>query len=441
MLRKFVQVALAMLALGLVSPASAETIEALFWEDKSSRAISEPDEIDTTDIVGRFRGVRVYALDGTSVEIAKVEINYADGSKHIEDRGSPTKLNTFNSRTRVIGPENGYGPEKFIDEVVVHYQATGEKQHARLRIVGVTTERAARAKRTPADVAVGPGARRPSEMVTPVASRDGSGASSVVVIPPPSGPDAAGGDVLFGVQSVSFGTDRDVIRVGTELGKFDKIRLRVFDNDIFMTELRVIYSNGEPDVLAVEANIPANARTKWFALKGDRFIKEIQLVYRSKPSFRGQARVEVYGEYAEGWFAPMPSNMRPGQISYAGEAFKHGPNRGWLYLGGQQPKFISVKKGLGYETDTVMVHRNRGFNRIRLDVKDRAITLNKLTIIYSDNSTDVVDVGKAIEAGSGYTVPTLKAKPIKEIQVSYRSRIFDRKATSSGYAFVEFWAQ
>lgn len=440
MLRKVFQVALAMVVLGLFSPASADyTIEALFWEDKSSRAISEPDEIDTTDIVGRFRGVRIYALDGTSVEIDKVVINYADGSKYVEDRGSPTKLNTFNSRTRVIGPENGYGPDKFIDEVVIHYNSSGEKQHARLRVVGVTTERAARAKRTPADIAVGPGNRRPSEMVTPASSRDDGRPSSVIAAP--SSADAAGGDVLFGVQSVGFGVDRDVIRVGAELGKFDKIRLRVFDNDIFMTELRVVYSNGEPDVLAVEANIPANARTKWFALNGDRFIKEIQLVYRSKPSFRGQARVEVYGEYAEGWFSPMPSNTRPGQISYSGEAFKHSANRGWLYLGGQQPKFISVKKGLGYETDTVMVHRNRGFNRIRLDVKDRAITLNELKIIYSDQSADLLKVGKAIEAGSGYTVPTLKAKPIKEIEVSYRSRIFDRKATSSSYAFVEFWAQ
>ena len=88
-----------------------------------------------------------------------------------------------------------------------------------------------------------------------------------------------------------------------------------------------------------------------------------------------------------------------------------------------------------------MLFRSRGFNRIRLDVKDRAITLNELKIIYSDQSADLLKVGKAIEAGSGYTVPTLKAKPIKEIEVSYRSRIFDRKATSSGYAFVEFWAQ
>ena len=439
MLRRIWHVALALLALGILSPASAETIEAVLSEDKSARILSEADQIDTTEVVGKFRGVRVYALDGTSVEIAKVEVIYADGSKHIEEGGGPIKLDKYNVRTRLIGPENGRAPEKFIDEVIIHYRTSGDQQRARLRVVGVTSERSARAKRLPSDIAVGPGARPGGAPEPPVASPGGSGPASVVIVP--SGPDAAGGDVLFGVQSVGFINDRDVIRVGAELGKFDKIRLRVHDNDIFLKELRVIYSNGEPDILELEANVPANARTKWFDLKGDRFIREIQLSYRSRPGFGGKARVEVYGEYAEGWFKPTLAAGRSGQITYAGEAFRHGANKGWLYLGGQQPKFISVKKGLGYETDTVMVHRNRGFNRIRLDVKDRAITLNKLTIVYGDNSTDVISVGKAVEAGASYTVPTLKARSIKELQVSYRSRIFDSKATSQGYAFVEFWAQ
>ena len=440
MLRKLWHVALALCVLSVLTPAHAETIEAILSEDKSSRALPEVDQIDTTEIIGKFRAVRIYALDGTSVGIAKVEVIYADGSKHIEDAGGPIKLDRYTIRTRLIGPENGRGPEKFIDEVVVHYLDSGDQQRARLRVVGVASERAARAKRQPSDIAVGPGARSGDAPEASTASRDSSSATAPVVIIP-SGPDAAGGDVLFGVQSVGFINDRDVIRVGAELGKFDKIRLRVHDNDIFLKELRVIYSNGEPDILELEANVPANARTKWFDLKGDRFIREIQLSYRSRPGFRGQARVEVYGEYAEGWFKPTLAGGRSGQITYAGEAFRHGANKGWLYLGGQQPKFISVKKGLGYETDTVMVHRNRGFNRIRLDVKDRAITLNKLTIVYGDNSTDVISVGKAVEAGASYTVPTLKARSIKELQVSYRSRIFDSKATSQGYAFVEFWAQ
>ena len=35
---------------------------------------------------------------------------------------------------------------------------------------------------------------------------------------------ANNGEVLFGVQDVGFLVDRDVIRVGSEIGKFDRIR-------------------------------------------------------------------------------------------------------------------------------------------------------------------------------------------------------------------------
>ena len=51
--------------------------------------------------------------------------------------------------------------------------------------------------------------------------------------------------------------------------------------------------------------------------------------------------------------------------------------------------FVSIRRGLGYETDVVSVARNRGFRNLRLDVKNRAITLNWIKVIYADGSSDV----------------------------------------------------
>ena len=437
MLRRLLVGILALFAFGTVTAASAQDVEVTLGEEVALKILPDKDTIDTRKIPGRFRGIRVYALEGSSVDIAKIDVVFSDGTKFTEDRGKLIQLNPTDVRTRVIGPQAG---EKFIDQVVLYYKtAPGEQKRARVRVTGVTSAAGARAPRpsaTPPAVAVPAQPARPG---TPPATGPVATAPTPAV-PNPATPGTltAGGDVLFGVQYVGFGIDRDVIKVGTEFGKFDKIRLRVLDNEIFINELRVVYSNGEPDVLAVAANIPANTRTKWFTLKGDRFIKEIQLVYKSRPGFKGQARVEAYGEYAEGWFGPGPSSA--GQPP-KGEAFTHAANRGWLYLGGQQPLFFSVKKGLGYENDTVSVARNAGFRQIRLDVKDRAITLNKLTIVYGDNTTDVIPVGAKVEAGSSYGPVQLKPKPVREIQVSYRSRLLDAKAAGKSYAFVEFWAQ
>ena len=441
MLRRLLVGVLALFAFGTVTAANAQQgdVEVTLGEEVALKIIQDKDTIDTRKAPGRYRGIRVYALDGSSVDISKIDIVYSDGTKFTEDRGRLIQLTPRDVRTRVIGPKGGAEPARFIDQVVLYYKtAPGETRRARVRVTGVAGGADSRFAR--------PAAGGPPPVAGPVQPAPRGPASGPVVAGPtgpapnPGAPGSttAGGDVLFGVQYVGFGQDRDVIKVGNEFGKFDKVRLRVLDADIFINEMRVVYSNGEPDVLAVAANVPANSRTKWFTLKGDRFIKEIQLVYKSRPGFRGQARVEVYGEHAEGWFSPGP--IVAGQTP-KGEAFTHGANRGWLYLGGQQPLFFSVKKGLGFENDTVAVARNSGFRQIRLDVKDRAITLNRLTIVYGDGTNDVIPVGAKVDAGNSYGPIQLKPKAVREIVVSYRSRLLDAKAAGKGYAFVEFWAQ
>lgn len=101
---------------------------------------------------------------------------------------------------------------------------------------------------------------------------------------------------LLGTQKVGFIVDRDVIRVGRQEGRFRAIKLRVRGNDIEILDLKVIYANGQPDDLAVRQFIRKGGETRAIDLKGDRrAIREIQMVYKSRPSFRGQATIEVYG--------------------------------------------------------------------------------------------------------------------------------------------------
>ncbi len=103
---------------------------------------------------------------------------------------------------------------------------------------------------------------------------------------------------LLGTQKVGFNVDRDVIRVGRQEGRFRAIKLRVIGNDIELLDLKVIYANGQPDDLAVRQFLRKGSETRAIDLKGDRrSIQEIQLVYKSKPSFKGRATVEVYGQH------------------------------------------------------------------------------------------------------------------------------------------------
>lgn len=382
---------------------------------KSVDLKSGSDTIDVSKARGSFKAVRIRNT-GQDIVINKARVVYGDNTAHVEDRNI-TLLGGERSR-----PIDVRATGKFVDAVAINFGPSTKTGAAVIQVWGLEGD--ARATRTAAA-----GAPRPADttqpVVTaptaPVATPGAPGTPSVV----------AGGDVLFGTQAVGFGVDRDVIRVGADIGKFDKIRLRVLDNDIFLNELKVIYANGESDALAVNAEIKQNSRTNYFTLKGDRFIKEVQLSYRSRPNFKGLAHVEVLGQYAEGWLAPT------------GEGRKF--NQGWVLLGAQTADFFRLTSGkAGFDRDIISVGRNEGgFKKIRVNVRDRAITLNELRVVYVSGQEDIIPVKTKVEAGASYGPIDLKGgtRAIKEIAAYYRSRIFDKKAVGRGKAVVEVWGQ
>jgi hypothetical protein len=115
--------------------------------------------------------------------------------------------------------------------------------------------------------------------------------------PPGPGPGPGPQVELLGSQKVGFVADRDVLRVGRKEGRFRKIALRAVGNDIEVLDLKVFYTNGAPDDIPVRRVLRAGQRSEPLDLKGaaPRAIDRIEFVYRSRPSFKGQATLEVYG--------------------------------------------------------------------------------------------------------------------------------------------------
>jgi hypothetical protein len=109
--------------------------------------------------------------------------------------------------------------------------------------------------------------------------------------PPPGGLERW---VHLGCKRVAFGVDRNVIPVGRQEGRFRAIRLKAAGNDVHMLDLKVVYSNGEVDDLPVRADIRAGEQTRPLDLRGrERSIARVEMLYRSRPNFRGQANICV----------------------------------------------------------------------------------------------------------------------------------------------------
>jgi len=240
----------------------------------------------------------------------------------------------------------------------------------------------------------------------------------------PAGQATSNGEVLFGALSVGFLVDRDIIPVGPEIGKFERVRLRVLRNDIYISDLTAVYEDGKTDTLLQDTQISSNRKTAWIPLQHSGFIKEFRLVYRSRPSYKGRARVEVFGEYTDGWLGPD------------GEGRRY--NDGWVLLG------TDTAGSIGFDRVKIPVGRNEGgFRQLRVSVKDRDITMKRLAVVYADGTKDDIETDRMrIAADVGYGPVDLEQDgAIKEIQAIWRSRAFATSKRTRAYATVQVWGK
>ncbi len=401
-----------LIALGGVGTAEAQER----WVLLGSKAVNttrNSDVIDVSKARGSFKAVRVEARE-RSLEISNVEVVYSAGAAHNERR--PIKLNQ-GERTRPIDPRSD---GKFVNEIRLSYESQGASaQPAVIEVYGLQTAAMAKATRPTGGAPATPAT--PAQPPATIAGKATDGKASTAKL----GEQVEGGDVMFGSAVVNFGVDRDLIRVGADVGKFDRVRLRVLDNDILINSMKVIYTDGTFDDVAVNSEVRKNTRTNWISLKGDKFIREIQFIYRSKPNFRGRGYVEVYGHYAKGWLGPT------------GEGRKY--NQGWVLLGSQSAGF-TIDRG-----DVIKVGPNEGgFKKIEVRVRDEAITLFEVRVTYANGETDIIPANRArVEPRSKWGPADLKggSRIISDIRPTYRTRIFQQGGVARGRAVVEIWGQ
>jgi hypothetical protein len=401
MFRSFALAGLLVMAAGTLTSTRAEEKFVVIGTETMDLAGSGV-SVDVSRAKGAFRGIRVRAKNGTA-NVKRIQVIYNDGAIHNENGNM--RLVPGES-TPIIGDRTR---NRFIDIVnIVNEPGNGKVV---LEIAGLQTPDGAAQKRSnPAsgDVSFAPTAPNPD--------------------PTEPGTVKSNGDVMFGYQNVGFGIDRDVIKVGGDIGKFDRIRLRVIGNDIHIKSLEIVYVDGDSQDIAVDAVVRANTRSKWLDLKGGRFIREIVMTYHSRPDLKGQARVEITGQYAPRW------------LGADGEGRKY--NEGWVLLGAQTAGFT------GYDRDTILIGRNEGgFSRLRIETKDRAITLREIRVKYFEGPDEVFTMKERIDPDRPYGPLEFKGgtAPIKAIEAKYRSRFDLLKGWNSvlkgNPAVVQIWGQ
>lgn len=383
--------------------------------------------IDTSRVRGSFGELRIYNR-GDNIVIDNVKVVYSDGSTHNEGRTIDLRRG---ERTRPIDPGRA---NKFVDEVIVTYKAAkGSRKTAKLHVYGVQDARGARDERPRRETAqparpAAPG--KPAETASPSKPQPPSAAPAVEKRPIETTKAASEtrcvgeGSQLLRRANVGFGADRDRLKIGGQTGKFDKIRLCVFGQDIDLIDIKVSFANGDPIQLPFAGPIKAGYRTQAMSLKGDKFIDTIDITYKKREGITGLANVEIWGEVAEKW------------IDEEAELF----NDGWVRL-----KTGSTAGFVGFDTERAPVRpHKKGFKQLRVVTKDRDITLDYVEVIFPDGKSQKFSANRTkIEPNVGYGPLDIAGGPkvISEIEARYRSRFFDKEAKGTDRATVEIWGK
>ena len=206
---------------------------------------------------GRFSQIRLKAVS-EAVRVRDVQIRFRNGESQTVPIDSRLE---GGDETRVIDLT---GEQRFLDTVTVNLDPRRRPGQIELQLIGL---------------------RRPG----------GNEA--------PSGGDVyeRRGWVLLGEKTVGFNVNRDVIDVGQSEEwfrdrRFRRLHLIAQRNDVYMQSVRITYLNGYVEDLAIGRLIAAGTDTA-IELGGERsYIRQIEMVYRSRPNYRGQATMKVYGE-------------------------------------------------------------------------------------------------------------------------------------------------
>lgn len=212
---------------------------------------------------GRFGQIRLKNTSGDRIDIQDIVAEFGNGERQRErltQRLEPGELSR---------PIDLAGDQRFLKSVIVNLEPRRRPGSAELALLA--TERPGRGDGD--RPGPGPGYR-----------------------PAPSWQ-------LLGQQSIGFGVDRDVIRVGQSEDwyrnrGFDRLHFVAENNEVHMISIRVVYLNGHAEDYRVDRLIRTGGDLA-VDLPGRRsYIREIEMVYRGRSGFGGRSVVSVYGESA-----------------------------------------------------------------------------------------------------------------------------------------------
>ncbi len=255
------------------------------------------------------------------------------------------------------------------------------------------------------------------------------------IMPGPASAQRGGGDKWEQLGCVEVGrrVEVGVIDVGRREGRFKAVRLQVENRNIRIENLKVIYGDGQPDILVVNATLRTGSPSRPLDLEGwARAIERVELVAtKDRGEGRGRAEVCVEGLQASrdeiarfrdgergrdgrGWGGRGRDN--DGGRGRPGPVFVERDN--WVELGCERAGYLG-------ERDVIQVGRNKGqFRALRVSATSNSVAINDMKVIFANGDYERLMVQQDIREGTTSQPMDLpgERRSIERIEMAYQSK-------------------
>ena len=205
--------------------------------------------------------------------------------------------------------------------------------------------------------------------------------------------------VELGEQMVSTRTDRDVMILGADEGRFEALKFQVFGNRVAIAEVKVVFGNGDSQYLDVKEHLQPGEMTPAYDLnKERRVIRRIEFLYQAEYRAGGDAVIKVLGK------------------KDIGSGDDGDDNTGWKALGTRD-----VNKVVDHDTIT-LGHGTGRFRALRFYVADAPVHIYDVRVTFADGQMQVLAVDEKIGANSNSRTYDLSGRAISRIDLVYKTR-------------------
>ena len=223
---------------------------------------------------------------------------------------------------------------------------------------------------------------------------------------------------LLGDTRVGFAVTRDVVSVGQSYSfyrnrSYDRLRITADRGEVKLQSLLVRYINGYEENLPLDKSVRPGASIV-VELPGRRsYIAQIEMTYNAVGG-------NTFGGVFDQWLQPRVRvfglNSRIGLSQVEADT---PPN--WTMLGQDTVSFTGTGHVIRLANDEAWYNSHR-FNRLRFIVSEGKIQLDDLRIVYLNDFTETVLVGRDLRQGTDLAVELPGERSyLREIQLNYRT--------------------